>query len=453
VLEDRYELLERIGSGGMAEVWRARDPRLGREVAVKILAGPVTDDASLYRRIEREARALAAINHPNIVSVYDAGETEDANGDVRPFIVMELVEGTDLHRYLADHGPLELAEARTLMLGVLAGIERAHTSGVVHGDLKPANVFVGAQGPKVGDFGVARIMDRETGTTTVAATPTFAAPEVLRGERPTPSSDVYSAACLAFQMLTGHAPYGGSTGWEIARKHQDAPVPRVRELRSDVPAAWDDTLRRAMDKDPRRRFASASDMARALASVSAPEAGATVPIGADVASPPDRTEVLTQERPDIGRVALLGPLARLWDAAMHGSGSPRRAPGGSWRIRGYAIAASVIALLGASALFRDPGPKLVAVPDVIGRSIADANGELRTKGFGVDVAYRPVTQDEAGRVLETIPAPASMVEAKSDVHLIAGALAATPEPVVREEIPRTPERARGKHRHGKHGDD
>ena len=265
VLDDRYELIELVGTGGMAEVWKAHDRRLGRDVAVKILAGPATNDESRRRRIEREAKALAATNHPNIVAVYDYGEEEASpDGECLPYIVMELVDGPDLGRYVAEHGPLPVDETREIMSGVLAAVERAHVSGVVHGDLKPANVFIGPHGPKVGDFGVARILGQETGTTTVAATPTFAAPEVLRGERATPASDVYSAACLTYELLAGRAPYEGASGWEVAQKHFESPPPHVRRVRPDVPSDLDAAIYRGMEKRERKRFASAADFGDAI---------------------------------------------------------------------------------------------------------------------------------------------------------------------------------------------
>ncbi len=232
VLDDRYELVERVGAGGMAEVWSARDARLGRQVAVKVITGAM--DESKRRKFEREARALAAVSHPNIVRVFDYGEATAAGGNVVPYVVMELVDGPDLQRYLTDRGPLAVAEAQDVLGRILAAVEVAHVAGIVHGDLKPANIFMGSHGPKVGDFGVARILGEETGSTTVAATPTFAAPEVLKGERPTTASDVYSAGCLAYQLLAGRPPYEGTNAWEVASKHIEAPVSEDRQGRGQT---------------------------------------------------------------------------------------------------------------------------------------------------------------------------------------------------------------------------
>jgi serine/threonine-protein kinase len=361
---------------------------------------------------------------------------------------MELVDGPDLGRYVADRGPLPVDEARGIMSGVLAAVERAHASGVVHGDLKPANVFIGSHGPKVGDFGVARILGQETGTTTVAATPTFAAPEVLRGERASPASDVYSAACLTYELLTGRAPYEGANGWEVAQKHLEAPPPRVRKVRPDVPGDLDAAIYRGMEKRQGKRFASAALFAGAIGTAEpsvvaapAPSDNLTVPVSATPAARKDSTEVISGPRADPARAALLGPLAGVasWWESRRGRGREHtkgrdqirnRPAAGRWAPLLAGLVAVVLLLLLASALLRDRGPTQLAVPDVTGKKLVDARAALREKGLTVDVSYRPITEGEAGRVLETIPASDEFVDEGSKVHVIAGAFATTPAPVV-----------------------
>ena len=433
ILDERYELLERIGVGGMAEVWRALDRRLDREVAVKLL--PATDEAkdpSRRRKIEREARALASASHPNIVSVYDYGEapsTEGGASEVVPYLVMELVEGPDLHQYLEQKGPLPLEETKELVGGILAAVHHAHSAGVVHGDLKPANVFISPHGPKVGDFGVARVLDEETGTTTVAATPTFAAPEILKGERATTASDVYSVACVAYQALAGRPPFEGTNAWDIASKHLEAPVPRVRKIRSDVPADLDAALQQAMEKNPKRRFGDAAAFAAALEGVAVPAAAATatVPVAGDAPVVGEPTQALTSQRPNAARIAVLGPFAGLWGRVADRTRSGvRRSPNG----KALLVLLIPLLLLVAWLAWRDTGPELREMPDVVGQRYQDAATELRLEGFKVDVSFRPITEGTAGRVIETIPAADERVAAGSDVHMIAGALAQTPAPVV-----------------------
>ena len=425
-LNDRYELIEKLGAGGMAEVWRAHDDKLGRDVAVKILPGVAAQDPTRRNRIAREARALASLNHPNVVAVYDYGE-ETVDEGVVPYIVMELVDGTDLHRYLAEQGALPVAEAVALMDGVLAGIERAHSSGVVHGDLKPANVFIGPHGPKVGDFGVARILDQETGTTTVAATPTFAAPEVLRGERPTAASDVYSAGCVLFEMLTGRAPFVGANGWDVAQQHMSNSAPHPQKLRQEVPRELDAAVVRSMAKVPHDRFPTAESFGNAIRDT-ASDAGATVRVVPPVPSAAGpSTEVIGRPQIDPARIALFGPFAGWWD-----------------RIRRHpaliAIAAGLLILI-AALLIHDEKPATVAVPDVRGKDVAVAAASLRLKGFKVEVSYK-VSTDPTSRVLEEVPAVNTQVAPGAVIHLIASAHAAeTPKPTVapsKASTPRTP---------------
>ncbi len=435
LLDDRYELVERIGSGGMAEVWRARDVRLQRDVAVKLLSGPSAADPSRRRRIEREARALATTNHPNIVAVYDYGEAEGSGGDVRPYVVMELVDGPDLHHYLHDRGALPADEARDIMVGILTGVQRAHESGLVHGDLKPANVFVGSHGPKVGDFGVARILDEETGMTTAAATPTFAAPEVLKGERPSTRSDVYSAACLAFELLTARPPYEGANGWEIAAKHIDAPVPRIRPFRSDVPAEFESVVQRGMEKDPKRRHADAKSFADALSAIPLAGTTGTVPVDALVAGIPmaQPTENLGS-RPDLQRAAMLGPLATVPDRVRTGARWVGDRLAHSRHRRALLVILLALLMLFAFLTLRDPGVASVTVPGLHGQTYQDAAAKLQKRGLRVDdVSFRPVAEGKPGRVLRTIPAEGSQVAEGTKVHIIATVVPATPRPETRAE--------------------
>lgn len=438
LLGGRYELGELRGFGGMAEVWRARDLRLNREVAVKVLSGAGARDPSRRRRIEREARALAALNHANIVAVFDYGEESVGAEQVLPYIVMELVDGPDLHEYLETEGRLDSDEAHRLLRGVLSAVGRAHDAGIVHGDLKPANVLMAEDGPKVGDFGVARILDEETGTTTVAATPTFAAPEVLRGGRPTAASDLYSVACLAYQMLTGRPPYEGSNAWEIATKHMDSPLPSVRVSRSEVPVSLDEAIRRGMQKDPRLRHPSAEAFAEALGGAQpirrAATAGAqaTTPMTAPAGVPPQPTEALPP-RP--------GRSERLRERWL--------TPG---RSKLAAIAAAVVGaailLFGVLSL----GTDAVSVPDVRGQTDDAAALTLHRAGFVVSgISYTAITEGEPGLVIRTIPQAGESVEPGSEVHIVAGLQAATPEPSPPPDDDRDDDRDedRGRGRKGK----
>lgn len=425
VIDDRYELLELIGTGGMAEVWRALDQRLRRDVALKILIGPGGRDESRRKRVAREARALAALSHPNIVAVYDYGEATGSTGEVLPYIAMELVEGPDLQAYVDRHGPRPIGEARELLTGVLTAVQRAHAAGIVHGDLKAANVLIDNGVPKVGDFGVARIFSEETGTTTVAATPSFAAPEVLRGERATEASDIYSAACLAYQILTGRPPYEGSNAWEVAAKHMEDPVPHATQLREDVPIQLDEAVRHGMEKTPSRRFASAAEFREAI---TGPQATVAMSSGASAVAPArDPTEVISLG-PDLRAAVLYGPFA-----SWTGKASAR------WRALRHAVRRSrpvQLALVAVALLLAIPlilslrSAETVEVPDVSGQTSAAGAALLRQAGLEVQgVSYTPITSGEPGRIVRTIPEARAVVPPGTNVHVVATALAApTPTP-------------------------
>ena len=430
----------------MAEVWRARDLRLGRDVAVKLLWGPAARQSSMRRRIEREARALASLSHRNVVAVYDHGEAEDSDGSPRPYLVMEFVDGVDLHEHLEAQGPMAVDDAAALLRAVLGAVGYAHDKGIVHGDVKPANVVLGPAGPKVGDFGVARILAEETGTTTVAATPSFAAPEVLRGDRATPSSDLYSVACMGYTMLAGHPPYEGANAWDVASKHLEDPVPGLRSIRPDVPPSFENALRRGMDKNPKKRHPTAEAFATTLDDV---QAAVTAPTPTrPSASRPESTEVLGTG-PALVSAAFLGPLAAWGEAVRRRA---RQALPASRRTRGVLIASTVllVALL-LAVLMAGGGTDTVAVPDVRGAQTAAAVQELSTRGFLVDVSYRPVVDGETDVVLETIPTTGDTVAPRSRIHIIASALARTPPPATPAPAPEQDrERGRGQ---GKDNDD
>lgn len=426
VLDERYELGERVGSGGMADVWRARDRRLQREVAVKILPAYSTGDERQRARLAREARALAASSHPNIVTVYDYGEANDGPDRVTPFLVMELVEGRDLARTLEETGPMPVRKAQELVGAVCAGVAHAHRAGVVHGDLKPANILMGPHGPKVGDFGVARILDEETGTTTVAATPSYAAPEVLRGERATFASDVYSAACILFHALTGKPPFAGNNAWEVASKHLEEPAPKIKRLRPDVSPEIAAAISRGMDKRPRWRYPDIASFAEAIGVQATVVTTPPVPVAVagpnveDDAARTQKVEGATPTPPVVERTEVISGIEP--EPGVRGWLTPQRM-----------LIPAVIALLAVVvfAFTRDGSAPPRTVPDVAGQVYTEAAAELRLEGYDVDVSFRPITEGKPGAVLETIPEAGTVLEGDAnDVHLVVGVEAATPRPEV-----------------------
>jgi serine/threonine-protein kinase len=289
VLGQRYELGDLLGSGGMGQVWRAYDHRLGRPVAVKLLAVELPDQR-VRERFEREARAAAAFSHANAVTVYDFGE--DGN---RPFLVMELVEGRTLAALLAERGPLPVPEAVAIADQVLAALSAAHRRGLVHRDVKPGNILVTADGrAKLADFGIAVSVNRAvqglTGTGQIMGTPQYLSPEQVGGEPVTHRTDLYAAGIVLYEALAGEPPFTGDVPVAVALAHRQSPVPPLRSRRPDVPPAVADAVERALEKDPGRRFPDAEAMRAALAGRRAGHGSRATAVTVPLA--PDRTAVL-----------------------------------------------------------------------------------------------------------------------------------------------------------------
>jgi predicted Ser/Thr protein kinase len=254
----RYELEEHVGSGGMSRVYRAHDRLLERTVALKILHEHYSQDDEYVERFRREARAVAQLAHPNIVTVIDRGEHEG-----RQFIVFEYVDGENLKQLVTREGPLPAKQVIELGLQVASALSSAHDRGVVHRDVKPQNVILSEDGmPKVTDFGIARSADvaSVTLTGTVMGTSEYLPPEQARGEPVDVRSDVYSLGAILYELCTGRVPFPGENPVSVAMRHLHEPVPSVRDRRPDIPPRLDAAIRRAMAKDPAERFGSMPEL-------------------------------------------------------------------------------------------------------------------------------------------------------------------------------------------------
>lgn len=259
---DGYVLEDRLGAGGMGVVYRAFDRGLNRHVALKLLAPHLTSDGNARRRFQKEITAAAAVDHPNIVPVYNAG----VDGDGNFFIVMRLIEGQDLGDLVRD-GPLDLGRALRLTAQVAAGLQKVHSSGLVHRDVKPQNILIwNAGGPGelalLTDFGIAKAMDSESALTLgVPGTPEYVAPEVAQWHQATPASDQYSLACVLFRLLAGEGLFEGH---ELPRAHIDEPLPDLEQRLPQVPRTVQSALARGLSKDPEERFPSVEAFAEAM---------------------------------------------------------------------------------------------------------------------------------------------------------------------------------------------
>jgi serine/threonine-protein kinase len=267
LLAGRYELRSRLGRGGMAEVYRALDRRLGREVAVKILADHLLSDPRSVERFEREGRTAASLNHPNVVDVYDAASEGDTH-----YLVMELVEGPTLAEVIAQEGRMPVARALDIAGRMAAALQAAHDRGLVHHDVKPSNVLFDTDGNvKVADFGIARAASSDI--TTIQGSPPYVAPEQARGQRADPRSDVYGLGCVLFEMLAGRPPFTGKSASAVIMQHLDATPPRLSAFRDDISSNVEDVVGRALSKEPTQRYESAgafrSDIDRVAAGLPA----------------------------------------------------------------------------------------------------------------------------------------------------------------------------------------
>jgi serine/threonine-protein kinase len=267
-LSGRYELQDRLGSGGMSNVYRATDRILERTVAVKILAEHLSDDDRFVARFRREALAVAKLIHPHIVQVYDTGVDEG-----RHFIVMEYVEGRSGAQLLQRHGTLEEDTTVDIARQACLGLDYAHRRGIIHRDVKPGNLMVvggptggGDMTVKLTDFGIARAAEqtRITQVGSVVGTAAYLAPEQVRGEEATPASDVYALGVVLYQFLTGRLPYEGSSLAELAVRQQNERPLAPHTYNGDVSETLSAAVLRALEGDPARRYASAGELARGL---------------------------------------------------------------------------------------------------------------------------------------------------------------------------------------------
>ncbi|MEP6817074.1 MAG: protein kinase, partial [Marmoricola sp.] len=330
----RYEMRSRIASGGMGDVWLAEDSVLGRLVAVKVLKREYAGDVTFRARFETEARHAASLSHPNIAAVFDFGENEsDDGGPPRPYLVMEFVEGSPLSELIEPGRPMAPERVRDLVGQAADALALAHQSGIVHRDVKPANLMVTPTGQvKVTDFGIARAADGVALTVTgeVIGTPHYLSPEQAEGRTATPASDVYALGVVLFECLTGTRPFAGNTPITTALAHLREPIP---DLPGDIPADLVEVTRRALTKDPAERYHDAGALAAAL--------GATVPPLAHPAA--DLTQAMPPPTEPLTATSLAGKeVASPTGGSWAGSEPRRRLP--VWPIGAVGALAAVVVL-------------------------------------------------------------------------------------------------------------
>ena len=268
LIADRYEILEKVGTGGMADVYKSKDHTLNRYVAVKVLKQEFSENANFVSKFRVEAQAAAGLMHPNIVNVYDVGEEKGIY-----YIVMELVDGITLKNYIAKRGRLGYKEAVTIALQVSMGLEVAHRNHIIHRDIKPQNIIISRDGKvKVTDFGIAKAATSDTITSNVMGSVHYTSPEQARGGFSDEKSDVYSLGVTLYEMLTGEVPFDGETTVAIAIRHIQKPMPSPRKINPDIPYSVDQIVLKCCEKSPDRRYQNMQELAADLKmSISNPE--------------------------------------------------------------------------------------------------------------------------------------------------------------------------------------
>jgi eukaryotic-like serine/threonine-protein kinase len=404
----RYQLLERIGTGGMAEVYRARDELLGRDVAVKVLSDRFSRDRSFVERFRREAQAAANLNHQNIVSLYDYGADHGTY-----FIVMEFIEGRTLGELISAEGPLMPERAAEIASDVTRALDRAHAAGLVHRDIKPGNIMITNTGEtKVTDFGIARAMGSDSEATMTQAgmvigTASYLSPEQAQGNPVDARSDIYSVGCVLFEMLTGRSVFAGDTPLSIAYKHVREQPETPSSVNPDVPRSLDAVTMKALAKNPDNRYNSASEMDDDLQRFLSGQRVHATPLMATETMVQERTSgtaVMTaadDEEEEKSRRGLFYALLTLLILALLALG-------------GYFLVNSLL------------GEETVDVPDVVGERERQATEILEEAGFEVETERRASNRTK-GEVFRQDPEAGEALEEGGTVTLLISSGPATVE--------------------------
>jgi eukaryotic-like serine/threonine-protein kinase len=410
LFDGRYRIQRKLGAGGMADVYLAEDQELGRRVAIKILNGRHANDDQFIERFRREAKNAAALNHPNIVSIYDRGEAEDTY-----YIAMEFLDGRTLKELVVGRGAAPINVAIEYARQILSALRFAHRHGIVHRDIKPHNVLVDAEGRvKVTDFGIARAgTSQMTETGSIVGTAQYLSPEQARGGEVDPRSDLYSLGVVLYELLTGKTPFDGETPVEIAMKHlSNAPKPPSK-LRPDVPPELDKVVLRALAKDPNDRYQSADEMEADLERVArgAPVSAATaatqvLPAAAVVAADSTSATMIAPPPSTPARVVPPPPVVREEEYAE--PGGPER-PLWPWLLAAaFVIAAAIAGFFVWHELSGSKVKEPVAL--YINEKQAQAEQQIRAAHLVPFVKKGPSEKYKKGIVFKQDPDPGSKVD-------------------------------------------
>ncbi|SOX56759.1 serine/threonine protein kinase [Mycobacterium ahvazicum] len=412
-LSDRYELGDILGFGGMSEVHLARDVRLHRDVAVKVLRADLARDPSFYLRFRREAQNAAALNHPAIVAVYDTGEAETPAGPL-PYIVMEYVDGVTLRDIVHNDGPLPPRRAIEIIADACQALNFSHQNGIIHRDVKPANIMISTTNAvKVMDFGIARAIadsgNSVTQTAAVIGTAQYLSPEQARGDSVDARSDVYSLGCVLYEILTGEPPFTGDSPVAVAYQHvREDPVPPSKR-HAGISPDLDAVVLKALAKNPDNRYQTAAEMRADLVRVHNGE----TPEAPKVFTDAERTSLMASTGPGHGgpRSDPL-PRQRLTETDPDRMGGPI----GRWVVAVAVLAVlTIVVVIGFNTF--GGSTRDVQVPDMRGQVSADAVAALQNRGFKTRTLQKPDSSIPPDHVISTDPGANASVAAGDEITI------------------------------------
>ncbi|MEU6573203.1 Stk1 family PASTA domain-containing Ser/Thr kinase [Streptomyces sp. NPDC046805] len=436
-LGGRYELGHVLGRGGMAEVYLAHDTRLGRTVAVKTLRADLARDPSFQARFRREAQSAASLNHPAIVAVYDTGE-DYIDGVSIPYIVMEYVDGSTLRELLHSGRKLLPERSMEMTIGILQGLEYAHRNGIVHRDIKPANVMLTRNGQvKVMDFGIARAMGDAgmtmTQTAAVIGTAQYLSPEQAKGEQVDARSDLYSAGCLLYELLTVRPPFVGDSPVAVAYQHvrEEPQAPSVFD--PEITSEMDAIVLKALVKDPNYRYQSADEMRQDIeACLDGQPVGATAAMGSVGYGGYPNDQPTTALRADGGAGAGAGATTMLPPMNPDDGGfdyddrpARRRQPKKNNRSTILLVVAGILVLIGAILIGKGVfsgnggiGNDTVQAPNFIGQTLQTARSQAKNVDLKVTATHKPCEDQPKGKVCKQNPNSGTTVKKQSTIKLV-----------------------------------